>query len=152
MPYSDPEKQKEAVRAAVQRHRGITETHVIPDPCNTLDVIPEAKVLHEDVVDVIPDDGCLYSFGHKYRGPIKPVVLTDDMKARLRVLEVQGGAWAKVAKNITTPCPDMPNLERLQRIAGSLGKYADMVFYGQDGLTMADIGKVIGTLPPVYGK
>ena len=41
MPYSDPEKQREAVRQAVQRHRGITETQVIPDPCNTPDVIPD---------------------------------------------------------------------------------------------------------------
>jgi len=36
----------------------------------------------------------------------------------------------------------MPNLEKLQRIAGSLGKYADEVWFGE--LSMGDIGRVIG--------
>jgi len=61
------------------------------------------------------------------------------------------GPWLVVAEKINTPCPDMPNLERLQRIAGSLGKHADLVWYGLGGLTMEDIGKVIGTLPPMVG-
>ncbi len=60
------------------------------------------------------------------------------------------GPWLAVAEHINTPCPGMPNLERLQRISGSLGKYADQVWYGLGGLTMSDIGKVIGTLPAMY--
>jgi hypothetical protein len=67
-------------------------------------------------------------------------------------MEAQGGPWAIVARNIVKPCPGMSNLERLQRIAGSLGKYADQVYYGQHGLTMKDIGGVIGILPPLVTK
>ena len=43
---------------------------------------------------------------------------------------------------LADPGVGMPRLERLQRIAGSLGKYADDVWFG--GLTMGDIGRVIG--------
>lgn len=53
-----------------------------------------------------------------------------------------------------TSCPGMPRLERMQRIAGSLGKHADKVWFGchptLSGLTMQDIGDVIGTLPPLH--
>ncbi len=66
------------------------------------------------------------------------------------VLETLTGPWLVVAEHINTPCPGMPNLERLQRISGSLGKYADQVWYGLGGLTMSDIGKVIGTQPAMY--
>ncbi len=62
------------------------------------------------------------------------------------------GPWLTVAEKINTPCPGMPNLERLQRISGSLGKYTDDVWYGLGGLTMGDIGKVIGTLPAMTPK
>ncbi len=61
------------------------------------------------------------------------------------------GPWLTVAEKINTPCPGMPNLERLQRISGSLSKYADQVWFGLGGLTMSDIGKVIGTLPQMIG-
>ncbi len=61
------------------------------------------------------------------------------------------GPWLVVAEHINTPCPGMPNLERLQRISGSLGRYSDDVWYGLGGLTMSDIGKVIGTLPASIG-
>ena len=41
MPYKDQQKQKEAVRKAVERHRkGITENK----ECNTRDVIPEVEI------------------------------------------------------------------------------------------------------------
>jgi len=61
------------------------------------------------------------------------------------------GPWLAVAEYINRPGPGMPNLERLQRIAGSLSKYADQVWFGLGGLTMEDISKVIGTLPPTIG-
>ncbi len=73
----------------------------------------------------------------------------------VKSLDVTGeltGPWLVVAEKINAPCPGMPNLERLQRIAGSLGKHADDVWYGLGGLTMSDIGKVIGTLPPMIAK
>ena len=43
---------------------------------------------------------------------------------------------------LADPGVGMNRLERLQRIAGSLGKLADDVWFG--GLTMGDIGRVIG--------
>jgi hypothetical protein len=102
---------------------------------------------------VTRDDGCLYSVtGHRIRGPLIPVELSEDMKLRIELLAAHGGGWADVARDVTSPAPGMPNLERMQRIAGSLGKYTDDVWYGDKGLTMGDIGKVIGTLPPLIGK
>ncbi len=62
------------------------------------------------------------------------------------------GPWLTVAEYINRPgSGPMTNLERLQHISGSLSKYADQVWYGLGGLTMEDIGKVIGTLPPMVG-
>jgi len=59
--------------------------------------------------------------------------------------------WEHVKDFITRPSNSkMPNLEKLQRIAGSLGKYAGEVWLGD--LTMQDIGEVIGTLPPAISK
>jgi len=60
--------------------------------------------------------------------------------------------WQHVQEFIkrTEPPGTMPYLERLQRIAGSLGKNAHEVRFGI--FTMEDIGHVIGTLPPVIGR
>ena len=59
--------------------------------------------------------------------------------------------WEHVKEFIQRPPNSkMPNLEKLQRIAGSLGKNADAVWFGD--LTMQDIGAVIGTLPPAISK
>lgn len=55
--------------------------------------------------------------------------------------------WAHVRDFIRSESSGMPKLERLQRIAGSLGKYADGVYFGD--LTMGEIGRVIGVLPPL---
>lgn len=53
-------------------------------------------------------------------------------------------AWQNIANFINRESStDMTNLEKLQRIAGSLGTYADQVYMGE--LTMAEVGKVIGT-------
>ncbi|KKL95917.1 hypothetical protein LCGC14_1849730, partial [marine sediment metagenome] len=41
----------------------------------------------------------------------------------------------------------MPNLERIQRIAGSLGKHAGEVRFGPYGPTLEEVGKLIGTQP-----
>ena len=61
-----------------------------------------------------------------------------------------GAAWQHVRDFISEPCPGMTRLERMQRIAGSLGKNAKHVWFGD--LTVADIGAVIGTLPPVIQR
>ena len=62
-------------------------------------------------------------------------------------------AWKKVMDFIKRPTEGrMSNLEALKRIAGSLGDNAGAVWFGLNGLTMEDIGSVIGTLPPLYGK
>ena len=42
------------------------------------------------------------------------------------------------------------NLEKLQRICGSLGKYAEDVWLGE--LNLKTIGSVIGTKPGLHGK
>ena len=50
---------------------------------------------------------------------------------------------------------DPSRLEKMQRIAGSLGKHAHAVWFGigpnASGLTMEDIGKVIGVKPALVG-
>lgn len=58
-------------------------------------------------------------------------------------------AWQSVANFINRDSnTKMTNLEKLQRIAGSLGKYADGVFMGD--LTMGQIGRVIGVKEGKY--
>jgi hypothetical protein len=72
----------------------------------------------------------------KHRGVIPDVIPSEG--------------WRTVEAYISREGPAMPNLERLQRIAGSLGKYAGDVWFGLSGLTMRDIGEVIGTQPARY--
>ena len=47
---------------------------------------------------------------------------------------------------------DPGNLEKLQRIAGSLGRNAEEVRFGVSGPTMDEIGRTISILPPRIGK
>lgn len=61
--------------------------------------------------------------------------------------------WEHIKEFISRDVPDtepnkMPYLERLQRIAGSLGHNAGEVWFG--GLTVCDIAGTIGVLPPRY--
>jgi hypothetical protein len=71
-------------------------------------------------------------------------------------LHPQDKAWAHVKEYIQSESPGMSRLERLQRIAGSLGKYSDQVYFGVNSeglqLTMDQIGKVIGTQPALNPK
>jgi hypothetical protein len=60
--------------------------------------------------------------------------------------------WPDVMAYILREGPRMANLERLQRIAGSLGKQAGEVWFGISGLTMEDIGEVIGTQEALCGR
>lgn len=53
--------------------------------------------------------------------------------------------WPDVKAYISREVPGMANLERLQRIAGALGKRVGDVWFGVSGLTMEDIGSVLGT-------
>ena len=161
MPYKDQEKQKEAVREAVKRRRvlqGITK--VLPK-----DVIPDEKVIPskaegitqgitEDVIPVIPVV------------PVKATGITGQIDRQRPARElseiVQSAkskghlppAWAHLVEYIQQPCPGMPRLERLQRVAGSLGKYANEVYFGigDTALDMEQIGKTIGILPPMVGR
>lgn len=61
--------------------------------------------------------------------------------------------WQHIVSYISRDVPEtepnkMPYLERLQRIAGSLGHNAGDVWFS--GLTMQDVGETIDTLPPKY--
>ena len=58
--------------------------------------------------------------------------------------------WQVVRDFISRPTEGMSNLEKLQRIAGSLGRNADEVWFGLMGLTMGDIGRVIGMQEAKY--
>ena len=77
----------------------------------------------------------------KRQGRVKPMsnLTAQDAKPAVKPIDPD---WQHVKDYILSECPGMPRLERLQRIAGSLGKYADDVWFG--GLTMGDIGRVIG--------
>ena len=99
MAYKDKVQQREAVRKAVAKHRGITP---------------------EGITDTkVPSGG-------------EHVIPPE---------------WQAVKRYISRP----GNLDRMQRIAGSLGVtsnkvyLADQVYFGIGGLTITDIGKVIGT-------
>lgn len=75
---------------------------------------------------------------------VLPNVLPDVLLPDIRALP---DAWAHVKEFISRPARpgDKGNLEKLQLIAGSLGKRADQVWFGLGGLTMADIGQTLGT-------
>ncbi len=47
---------------------------------------------------------------------------------------------------------DMSHLERLQRIAGSLGKLSGEVRFGLEGPTFQEIGDTIGVEGALYGR
>lgn len=85
---------------------------------------------------------------HRNVTPDTPKAVTPDGMSRPAVTPSDG--WPDVEAYILRDSPRMPNLERLQRIAGSLDKYADQVMFGVSGLTMQDIGETIGSLPPAY--
>lgn len=135
-PYRDPEKAKDYWRKKKQAQRSVQP---LSNP---------AKLSN-------PPDGesCLSN-------PVQPDIASAAPKnlAQLRGKPLQDGvasedqtdvlppAWAHVKDYISTPCPGMPRLERLQRIAGALGKKAGEVWFGE--LTMEEIGEVIGTIKP----
>ena len=43
-------------------------------------------------------------------------------------------------------------LERTQRICGSLGEYAEQMWFGLSALIASDIGRVVGIKPPTQMK
>uniref|UniRef100_A0A6H2A0K0 Uncharacterized protein n=1 Tax=viral metagenome TaxID=1070528 RepID=A0A6H2A0K0_9ZZZZ len=117
MPYKDPEKQKEAIKKAVQKYRGLGDQAQI---CNTPKHGVEAGITKLNRV-MEPGDRVI------------PDLPSDALKAY-----------------ISRPSPGMANLERLQRLSGSLGKYGSQVFMGN--YTIEEIGKAIGVLPPLYPR
>ena len=83
----------------------------------------------------------------KHRNRVTPD-LSHPVTPAITLLE--GDPWADVKAYIERESPRMANLERLQRIAGCLGKRAGEVYFGISGLTLEDIGKVIGVQEGVY--
>lgn len=83
---------------------------------------------------------------------VRPKVL--DLDVTPVAISQTDKAWEHVKEYIQEETPSMSRLERLQRIAGSLGKLAPHVWFGigdtGTGLTMADIGSVIGTKEALY--
>ena len=123
--YKDKAAQKEATRERVRRYREKNSTRVTPI---VTPIVTPTRVTPRDNVTPKPKNVTPY---------VTPILPTEP-------------GWADVQAFILRDSPRMGNLERLQRIAGSLGKYADDVMYGISGLTMLDIGEVIGTQPALY--
>ena len=93
----------------------------------------------------------------RHRNPVTPDVtpdVTPRQQAAARDEERQPEAieqgWRDLESYIQRAGPAMPNLERIQRIAGSLGPNADAVQFGITGITVQDIGTTIGTQPAKY--
>jgi len=63
-------------------------------------------------------------------------------------------AWEPVRAYLVQPSRvgDMTHLERLQRVAGSLGKLSGEVRFGIEGPTMQEVGDVIGAQGALYGR
>ena len=82
------------------------------------------------------------------------VTLPQDVTLPCNAVTPCNDPWQHIKEVVQRkePPETMPYLERLQRVAGSLGKNAGEVRYGVHGLTFEDIGNVIGILPPVIGK
>ncbi len=80
------------------------------------------------------------------------VDLTQPQGVCLIVIPSPKDGWPDVKAYISRESPRMANLERLQRIAGSLGKCSGDVWFGVSGLTMEDIGSVIGTKEGLYAR
>ena len=81
-------------------------------------------------------------------GSNKTEGLTEENVRPVTPSPVDG--WPDVKAYISREVPGMANLERLQRIAGALGKRAGDVWFGVSGLTMEDIGSVLGTKEGKY--
>jgi hypothetical protein len=86
----------------------------------------------------------------KQKGMTQGMTETGGMTQENPVTPSPADGWTDVKAYISREAPNMPNLERLQRIAGSLGKNAGEVMFGVTGLTMEDIGSVIGTMEGKY--
>ena len=122
MPYKDLKKQREAARERQRRHReGVTKG-----------VTDEKGVTSPFVSDGVTEG------------------VTKEKLCHAEDVTPLPPEWEAVRKFITFPGPGMPRLERMQRIAGSLGKYQSEVFFGLGGLTVKDISEVIGEQPPLY--
>ena len=82
----------------------------------------------------------------------EPAIPTEpDIPVIPDVIPKLSPEWAHVREFISRPQSGrMTNLEKMQRVAGSLGKNAGDVWVG--GLTMEDIGEVIETLPAAISK
>ena len=142
MPYKDLEKQREAVRQATARRRVLLKGRVgITEP---LKVSPEGIAIQGITSGITrPPKATGITEGITKEG----ITDTSNTQNTGKTLPPE---WQAVKTFLTTPAPGMPRLERMQRIAGSLGKYQSEVFFGLGGLTVKDISGVIGELPPLY--
>jgi len=126
MPHKDPLKAKEASKERMRRHRGAS--NVTPSQENVTPA--KAKISKKVTSPTGPEqtpDVVFRQDGKKiYTGTLRP-------------------EWAHIREFISRPglsYNGMTNLERLQSIFKSLGRFSDDVYFG--GLTIGDIGKVIG--------
>jgi len=113
MPYKDLEKRRDAVRKSRAKGREIPSE--TPPPETPREIPPDTEGLET------PN-------GHEI-----PLEIPNEV------------AWQAVKDFILRPSnnPKMTNLEKLQAISQSLGRYADDVWFGTGGLTMGDIGRVL---------
>jgi len=85
----------------------------------------------------------------KKRGVSPPDSVSPESQNPVSPL-LDSPAWRTVANYITRESPRMNNLERLQRLSGMPAPFNGMVWFGNQGLTLADIGAVIGTKEAKY--
>ena len=125
MPFKSEEARKEASRKSMEKRRGINGTKVNPGPA----VNPVA--LGDNVN---PADALIPSVN-----PRSPIIRED---------------WRAVHAYLQRPqVGRMSQLERIQRIAGSLGKHAESVRFGvTTGPNFQEIGELIGTQPAFLTK
>ena len=140
MPYRDKAQKVEALKKWREKRREVPiEVPVKNDPVlgevlKSQDEVPPEKVKSLEVL-----------------------VETPKVPEKLRVRAETDPQWKKIEEYISRPTPkgQMPNLERLQRIAGSLGKLSGHVFFGlgpTSGLTAEEIGKTLGVKGPLHDK
>ena len=177
MPYRDATKRREANRDSMQRVRGTQNGVHKPSGVHSFteakpgEMPPEGytRVRLNDAMEpdpmgksyIVPKSflGNVYcKCGERFNiGTVqcpacanRKTVELGKLKPRIEALKAKSGAWDNVVGRIGRECPDMPNLERYQRIAGSLGELGKGVFQGE--LTAWEIGEVLGKQGPLVTR
>jgi len=137
MPYKNPEKQKEAVRRAVARSRGITEG-ITSSP----HVIPSA---HENVIPATPPKATgitegMTGYDTRYEG--RNSVPMDDLDGHMRrswaiILDMYQKDPEKVRRIVVPVC------QLKDTIAGEERNAGDCTRWGCYGPTYTDIARIL---------